>query len=51
MGAGTDTLPYRHVSDHDYISTGDYIRNMKMLINFVRATKAPSEVKKSVVWH
>ncbi|MDP3914941.1 MAG: pectate lyase [Bacteroidota bacterium] len=51
VGDQTDTSPYRDMSDQDYISTGDYIRNMKMLINFVRATKVPFEVKKSVVWH
>ena len=51
VGDETDTSPYRDMSDQDYISTGDYIRNMKMLINFVRSSKAPSEVKKSVVWH
>ena len=51
VGDETDTSPSRDPSDQDYISTGDYIRNMKMLINFVRASKSPGEVPKSVMWH
>jgi hypothetical protein len=51
VGDETDTSPYRDPSDQLYISTGDYIRNMKMLINFVRASKSPGEVPKSVMWH
>lgn len=51
VGDETDTSPYRDPSDQLYISTGEYIRNMKMLINFILETKAPGEVQKSVMWH
>jgi len=51
MGDETDTSPYKDPSDQDYISTGEYIKNMKMLISFVRDSKVPCEVKKSVMWH
>lgn len=51
VGDETDTSPYRDPSDQLYLSTGDYIRNMKMLINFIRESKAPGEVQKSVMWH
>jgi hypothetical protein len=40
VGDETDTSPYRDPSDQQYISTGDYIRNMNVLISFIRATKA-----------
>ena len=40
VGDETDTSPYRDPSDQDYISTGDYIKNMNLLINFVKASKA-----------
>jgi hypothetical protein len=50
VGDETDTSPYRDMFDKNYISTGDYIRNMKMLINFVRSTKSPDGVPKSIVW-
>lgn len=51
VGDETDTSPYRDPSDQEYISTGDYIRNMKMLINYIRSVKSPGGVKKSVEWH
>jgi len=51
VGDETDTSPYRDPSDQEYISTGDYIRNMKMLINYIQSAKSPDGVKKSVVWH
>ena len=51
VGDETDTSPYRDPSDQDYISTGEYIRNMKVLINFIRASKPSGEVQKSVIWH
>jgi hypothetical protein len=51
VGDETDTSPYRDTSDQLYLSTGDYIRNMKMLINFIRASKPSGEVQKSVIWH
>lgn len=40
VGDETDTSPYRDPSDeNEYISTGDYVRNMRMLINFIEASK------------
>jgi len=39
VGDETDTSPYRDPSDKEYISTGDYVRNMRMLINYVEANK------------
>jgi hypothetical protein len=36
VGDETDTSPFRDPSDQEYISTGIYIRNMSLLINFVR---------------
>jgi hypothetical protein len=39
VGDETDTSPYRDPSDQEYISTGEYIKNMKMLINFIQSAK------------
>ncbi len=39
VGDETDTSPYRDPSDKLYISTGDYIRNMTLLINYLRSIK------------
>lgn len=39
VGDETDTSPYRDPSDALYISTGDYVHNMRMLINYVEAHK------------
>jgi len=39
VGDETDTSPYRDSSDKEYISTGDYVKNMNMLINYVESTK------------
>ena len=36
VGDETDTSPYRDLTDQEYISTGEYIRNMKMLINYLK---------------
>jgi hypothetical protein len=38
-GDKTDTSPYRDVSDQEYISTPAYIRNMHMLINYLKSIK------------
>ena len=38
VGDETDTSPFRDSSDQQYISTGDYIQNMRWLINFLHAT-------------
>ncbi len=36
VGDETDTSPYRDNSDQEYISTGEYIRNMKILISYLK---------------
>ena len=46
VGDETDTSPYRDPSDQEYISTGDYIKNMNLLINFVKAAR-PVEFRPS----
>ena len=40
VGDETDTSPYRDPSDNEYISTGDYVKNMNWLINYVESTKS-----------
>ena len=37
VGDKTDTSPYRDMSDQDYISTPAYIRNMNVLINYLKS--------------
>lgn len=39
VGDETDTSPYRDLSDQEYISTGEYIQNMKLLIAFLNSKK------------
>lgn len=39
VGDETDTSPYRDPSDQNYISTGEYIQNMRLLINFMNSEK------------
>lgn len=39
VGDKTDTSPYRDLSDQDYISTPAYIRNMQVLINYLRSVR------------
>lgn len=51
VGDKTDTSPYRNESDQEYISTRAYIRNMKILIEYVESVRYPDGVKKSVLWH
>jgi hypothetical protein len=41
VGDKTDTSPFPDPSDKDYISTSAFIRNMSMLINYVKATNKP----------
>ncbi len=36
VGDNTDTSPFQDISDQEYISTGEYIKNMKILINFLK---------------
>lgn len=37
VGDETDTSPYRDPSDKEYLSTGQYIMNMKILINYLES--------------
>ncbi len=37
VGDETDTSPYPDPSEQEYISTGNYIRNMSMLINYLNS--------------
>jgi PelA/Pel-15E family pectate lyase len=37
VGDKTDTSPYRDLTDQDYISTPTYIRNMQLLISYLRS--------------
>lgn len=39
VGDETDTSPFRDNSDQEYISTSQYIRNMNILINYVKSKK------------
>jgi len=39
VGDETDTSPYRDPSDQEYISTGEYIKNMKLLIGHIQSVK------------
>jgi len=37
VGDETDTSPYRDPSDQEYISTSEYLRNMQLLINYLKS--------------
>ena len=39
VGDETDTSPFRDPSDQEYISTPEYLKNMNILINYIRACK------------
>jgi PelA/Pel-15E family pectate lyase len=39
VGDDTDTSPYRDMSEQEYISTPAYIRNMQLLINYLKSIK------------
>ena len=39
VGDKTDTSPYRDLSEQDYISTPAYIRNMNVLINYLKSVQ------------
>jgi hypothetical protein len=41
VGDETDTSPYSDRTDTKYISTPEYIRNMKILINYITSVKIP----------
>lgn len=51
VGDETDTSPYQDSTDQNYISTGEYIKNMKMLINYIRSAKSLDGAKLSDEWH
>lgn len=40
VGDETDTSPFRDNTDQEYISTSEYIRNMDLLINYIRQEKS-----------
>ncbi len=39
VGDETDTSPYRDTSNQEYLSTGKFIENMRLLINFIESKK------------
>jgi len=39
VGDETDTSPYRDTTDQEYISTGTYIQNMYLLLNYLKNKK------------
>ena len=39
VGDETDTSPYPDTTDQEYISTGQYILNMQLLINYINAVR------------
>ena len=41
VGDKTDTSPYRDSTRQEYISTGLYINNMRLLINYLNKRSAP----------
>ena len=43
VGDETDTSPYRDTSDQEYISTPAYVRNMYVLINYLKSIKKSNE--------
>jgi hypothetical protein len=48
VGDETDTSPYRDPSEQDYISTGEYIKNMNLLIGYIRTIKTSDNLAKPV---
>lgn len=51
VGDEADTSPYRDPSDQLYLSTGEFIRNMNLLIQYITASKTTVAQSKSVVWY
>jgi PelA/Pel-15E family pectate lyase len=49
VGDSTDTSPYRDTSAQEYISTPEYIRNMQVLINYLRSIK--KQLSNEKVWY
>ena len=50
VGDETDTSPYLNETDQEYISTGLYIRNMKVLLDYLRSIQSSDDTQKSVEW-
>ncbi|WP_114779194.1 pectate lyase [Botryobacter ruber] len=48
VGDETDTSPFRDPSDQEYISTGEYIRNMQLLISYLKATGQQATVTEAL---
>lgn len=48
VGDETDTSPYHDPSDQLYISTGEYIKNMNLLINYLQSLKPAGNLKTKV---
>lgn len=40
VGDETDTSPFRDPTDQEYISTADYMRNMNLLMGYIKKTKS-----------
>jgi hypothetical protein len=49
VGDKTDTSPFKDPSDQLYISTGEYARNMTLLINYLKSVKDKKSVEKKAV--
>jgi hypothetical protein len=45
VGDETDTSPFRDPTEQEYISTGNYIRNMDLLINYVQSCRKKTNNK------
>ena len=50
VGDETDTSPYLNETDQEFISTGLYIRNMKVLLDYLRSIQSSDDTQKSVEW-
>ncbi len=46
VGDETDTSPYRDPSEQDYVSTGEYIKNMNLLISYLKEIKGSSSTSR-----
>ncbi len=45
VGDKTDTSPFQDTSDQEYISTSEYIKNMNILISYIRSGKISNKLK------
>jgi len=46
VGDETDTSPFEDESDQEYISTSEYIKNMNLLISYIKSAKKSDGIKK-----